>query len=98
MRIVGEVRLLLALAVFLAGVFGGFSESRGEDGKGIFAEKCVKCHNVSAPPAQTIKERRKRKGPDLTGAGSKFQRGWLEEWLQKPTTIRPAGVMFLNHV
>ena len=98
MKIGGAVRLFLALAVFLAGVFGGFSESRGEDGKGIFAEKCVGCHNVSTPPAPTIKERRKQQGPDLTGAGSKFQRGWLEEWLQKPTTIRPAGVMFLNHV
>ncbi|MFQ5848933.1 MAG: c-type cytochrome, partial [Candidatus Methylomirabilales bacterium] len=98
MRIAGGIRLFLAVAVFLVGVFGGYSEGGGEDGKDIFAEKCAGCHSVSGPPAQTFAERRNRKGPDLTGAGSKFQKAWLQGWLQKPTTIRPAGVMYLNHI
>ena len=98
MRVAGVIRVFLALAVSIAGVFGGFSESRGEDGKGIFAEKCARCHKISGPPAQTFEERKNRQGPDLTGAGSKFQKGWVEGWLQEPATIRPAGVMFLNHV
>ncbi len=38
-----------------------------------------------------------QKGPALFYAGTKYRREWLEEWLQKPTGIRPAGMFSGNH-
>jgi cbb3-type cytochrome oxidase cytochrome c subunit len=35
-----------------------------------------------------------REGPDLYYAGVKFNKEWLVAWLQNPTAIRPAGVMY----
>lgn len=68
------------------------------DGKAILAEKCMSCHNVRGPAPGTYAELLQRKAPDLFYAGSKFNRDWLVNWLQKPTPIRPAGVMFLDHI
>lgn len=39
-----------------------------------------------------------RKGPDLSYAGNKYRREWLEGWLQQPERIRPAGMFFADHV
>lgn len=68
------------------------------DGKAIVAEKCVSCHNITGPAPATLAGVLKRKAPDLFYAGSKFNRSWLVKWLRNPATIRPSGVMFLNHV
>ena len=68
------------------------------DGRSIFAEGCVSCHSVTGPAALTFAGVLNRKAPDLFYAGSKFNRPWLVEWLRNPTTIRPSGVMLLNHI
>ncbi len=68
-----------------------------EGGK-IVTSRCVSCHNIAGPAATTFEGVLQKKAPDLYYAGSKFNRPWLVQWLQKPTVIRRAGVMFLNHV
>jgi mono/diheme cytochrome c family protein len=67
-------------------------------GETIVAHKCVVCHEVAGPAPRTYQGVVSRKAPDLFYAGSKFNRAWLVAWLQKPTVIRRAGVMFLNHI
>jgi mono/diheme cytochrome c family protein len=61
------------------------------DGKEIFeANNCASCHYTEGPAREkTIADQLAKKGPELWYAGSKFQSAWLEEWLQKPTVIRP---------
>ena len=61
------------------------------DGKGIFASKnCGSCHQIQGPAAEkTFDDQLKKKGPELWYSGSKFKKEWLEEWLEKPATIRP---------
>ncbi len=47
---------------------------------------CVACHRFS--PGTSIDQ---QKAPDLFYAGNKFQKKWLEGFLQNPTQIRKAG-------
>jgi mono/diheme cytochrome c family protein len=68
------------------------------DGKTLVTERCASCHDTTGPAPQTYQGVLDRMAPDLFYAGSKFNRAWLVEWLQNPTIIRRAGVMFLNHV
>ena len=68
------------------------------DGAAIVAEECSSCHNLAGPAPSTLSGILQRKAPDLFYAGSKFNKPWLVEWLQKPTVIRHSGVMFLNHI
>ena len=67
------------------------------DGKAIVTERCASCHDTTGPAPRTYQDVLDRKAPDLFYAGSKFNRAWLVDWLQNPTIIRRAGVMFLNH-
>ncbi len=59
--------------------------------------QCSSCHALSKPANPTVDRLWERKGPDLWYAGLKFERDWLEQWLQSPTPIRPGGVMWFNH-
>jgi mono/diheme cytochrome c family protein len=68
------------------------------DGRALVSERCASCHDLTGPAPRSYQGVVDRKAPDLFYAGSKFNRPWLVEWLQNPTVIRPAGVMFLNHV
>ena len=68
------------------------------DDRHIVTEQCASCHNLTGPAPGTFKALLKRRAPDLFYAGSKFNRPWLVEWLQKPTVIRRSGVTFLNHI
>lgn len=63
------------------------------------ASQCASCHALTQPAAAdaTVDRLWTRKGPDLWYAGDKFDRDWLAAWLQKPTTIRPGGVMWFQH-
>lgn len=63
-------------------------------GQELLAKQCIACHAVTKPDNLTLEHLWERKGPDLYYAGSKFNREWLEAWLQNPTAIRPAGVMY----
>ncbi|HWK52747.1 MAG TPA: cytochrome C [Hyphomicrobiales bacterium] len=54
---------------------------------------CGGCHALSEPDFATlgVVERLQRQAPPLWFAGNKYKEGWLEQWLQAPTTILPAG-------
>ena len=59
----------------------------------LFSLGCNSCHTFEGP-SETIplNARKKIKGPNLWIAGNKFQKKYLEAWLQKPTPIR--GVLW----
>lgn len=58
--------------------------------------QCSACHALEKPANPTLARLWSRKGPDLWYAGDKFNQPWLVKWLQKPTPIRPGGVMWFN--
>lgn len=58
---------------------------------------CASCHALTKPENPTVERLWTRKGPDLWYAGDKFNREWLVDWLQSPTTIRPGGVEWFKH-
>ena len=86
--------LAVAGLVFLAPA----SPAAALDGAALAAENCAGCHDFSGPAPATFQGVLERRAPDLFYAGSKFNRPWLVEWLQAPTLIRRAGVMFLNNI
>lgn len=59
--------------------------------------QCGSCHALEKPANPTVDRLWSRKGPDLWYAGDKFNKPWLVNWLQKPTPIRPGGVLWFNH-
>ncbi len=86
-------RLLFAavLALPLAAWAGG-------DGMAILKGQCSGCHSLTGPAPATLHELWARRGPDLFYAGNKYKQGWLEQWLQAPRRIRPAGMYYGNHI
>lgn len=93
------VSRLLPVAVFaVSSVVAAGGSAAGFEGEAIVARECASCHNITGPPPRTFEALLSRKAPDLFYAGSKFNRPWLVEWLQNPTPIRAAGVMYLNHL
>ena len=91
-----SVLLILAAAIGLTGP--GIGEAGALEGREIVESRCVSCHNVTGPAPTTFEGVLQRKAPDLFYAGSKFNRSWLIEWMQRPTVIRRAGMMYLNHI
>jgi len=71
--------------------------SYAASGKKIVS-KCASCHKLKGPAVKTIKAIKARKAPDLFYAGSKFKKDWLVSFIQNPTTIRPAGTVYVNHI
>lgn len=67
-------------------------------GMGILKQQCISCHNIAGPAPQSLKSLWNRKGPDLFYAGNKYRQQWIEDWLQKPQRIRPAGMFFMQHI
>ena len=49
-------------------------------------KQCHTCHRFASGPAE-----KEQSAPDLFFAGDKFQKKWLENFLQHPETIRLAG-------
>ncbi len=74
------------------------SPAAAPDGEALAAENCAACHNLTGPAPTSFQGVLERKAPDLFYAGNKFNRPWLVKWLQNPTIIRRAGVMFLNNI
>ena len=60
-------------------------------GEQVFTgNNCNGCHYTQGPATEkTIADQLAKKGPELWYAGSKFQKPWLEKWLQDPKPIRP---------
>lgn len=64
----------------------------------ILTSQCASCHNLTGPAPATLKALWERKGPDLFYAGVKYKAAWIEQWLQKPTRVRPAGMFYADHI
>ncbi|GJM12517.1 MAG: hypothetical protein DHS20C12_09200 [Pseudohongiella sp.] len=58
----------------------------------LAAESCQNCHQLEVGANSDVT------APPLFYAGNKFNREWLQRWLQSPTRIRPAGDFYANHV
>ncbi len=84
--------LVLLIALSVSGV------ALADGGMDILQKRCVSCHDLSGPAAQSVQELWQRKGPDLFYAGSKYNAEWLEKWLVKPRRIRPAGHHSIQHI
>lgn len=70
----------------------------GGDGMGLLKAQCSSCHSLTGPAPSTLHELWERRGPDLFYAGNKYKQAWLEQWLQAPRRIRPAGMFYGNHI
>ena len=67
-------------------------------GSDLLQSQCASCHALTKPADTSLDRLLARKGPDLYYAGVKFNKEWLARWLENPTVIRPAGVMYRNVV
>lgn len=86
---------LIALALGLATAPGYAADNPGA---AILKAQCMSCHATAKPEQASLDRLWTRKGPDLYYAGSKFNKPWLEKWLQDPVRIRPAGEFYTKHV
>lgn len=81
------------ITLFIASLLWMIAPSQADPsaGKALFdASGCNDCHYTEGPAREaTIDDQLAKKGPELWYAGSKFQRIWLEAWLQNPEPIRP---------
>jgi len=84
---------LLTAALSAAFLIAAASSSSADPaaGKVVFeAKACGGCHYTDGPAKEkTIDDQLAKKGPELWYAGSKFQKGWLANWLTDPKPIRP---------
>lgn len=64
----------------------------------LLSQQCVSCHAISKPADTSLERMLSRGGPDLYYAGNKFNKAWLQAWLQNPTVLRPGGVMYAKTV
>jgi len=84
--------LILLFVLSIAGI------ASADEGLEILQKRCVGCHDIKGPAAQSVQELWQRKGPDLFYAGSKYNSEWLEKWLVTPRRIRPAGYHAIQHI
>lgn len=89
---------LFGLALAGAAFAAPAAPAQAADAEAFLTEQCGTCHQLQPPADASLAVRAERKGPPLFYAGDKFRKEWLEEWLQKPTRIRPAGDFPLAHV
>lgn len=94
------MKRVLAVMVLTVCVHGGTSFAGEQQGWKTFETRCAECHAVEAPDPDKRDLARiwDRKGPDLYHAGDKFKPEWLRNWLQKPSRIRPGGVLYSRNV
>jgi len=92
------MKYLMTSALVATAVMVSTGASAAIDGAELLKSQCVACHAIAKPADSGLARLLARKGPDLQYAGSKFNREWLVSWLQNPTVIRPAGVMYTNAV
>jgi len=96
MKTTALIRRALSLAAL--GLLAAHGSPSADPFQGL-AKSCGTCHALAKPvQGDALEHIWKRKGPDLHYAGEKFNREWLVRWLQKPTTIRPAGIFYHNSV
>lgn len=91
------MNLPLRVAVAL-GLATGPAVAGDTPGAAILKTQCMSCHAIAKPEHASLDRLWTRKGPDLYYAGSKFNKPWLDKWLQNPVPIRPAGELYAKHV
>lgn len=91
-----KLRTFIAVAVGLLPL--GFFAQGALAADGILETQCAGCHALTQPEKFDIDRLWNRQGPDLYYAGSKFNRPWLEQWLQNPVRIRAGGELYTKHV
>ncbi|NRB37693.1 MAG: c-type cytochrome [Pseudomonadales bacterium] len=85
----GALMLAMASSVFSANATG-IKEKIQQD--------CAGCHALHEEKKDDqLTQRINRKGPPLYYAASKYQKEWMQNWLQDPQRIRPGGDYFANH-
>jgi mono/diheme cytochrome c family protein len=82
--------------IILAALLGFSGAAFAADG--MLQKDCASCHNTAGPVAQTLKQAFAKKGPDLSYAGNKYRQEWIAFWLQNPVRIRPAGMVYGDHI
>lgn len=84
-----SVTSLIGMCLLTAAATSGRADTAA--GEQVFMGKgCGACHYTQGPATEkTIADQLAKQGPELWYAGSKFQKAWLEKWLQEPTPIRP---------
>jgi mono/diheme cytochrome c family protein len=87
----------IRLFAFVAVVTAPFL-AHASAGTEVLQNQCAACHALTKPSDTSLERLLARKGPDLYYAGIKFNKEWLVRWLENPTVIRPAGVMYRNVV
>lgn len=83
--------------IFVGALLLFAAPSANAQGVADLKAQCSACHALEKPANPTVDRLWSRKGPDLWYAGDKFNREWLVGWLQKPTTIRPGGVLWFKN-
>jgi mono/diheme cytochrome c family protein len=66
------------------------------DGRFLFAMRdCAACHQLPAEVKATelAMPEMKHRAPSLAGAGSRFGKDWLVQWIQNPRSLRPKATM-----
>lgn len=84
----------LALATLLAFASAAGIQAESGEGGALFARQCAECHSLEAPPADLLAVAAQG-GPGLHDAGTRLDPAWVEDFLQAPRRVRPAG--FLPH-
>lgn len=94
------MRALVAICVLALQITALAPARAADDVAEFLNETCASCHTLEKPDYEQlgIDARVERSGPPLHFAGNKFRRAWLEQWLQKPERIRPAGDYPPDHV
>ncbi len=87
------------LSCCMLGLFVWLSPARAaNEALEILNSQCVSCHAITEQTTVSLEQLWQKKGPDLSSAGLKYNREWLNEWLQNPVRIRPAGMFYGNHI
>jgi cytochrome c553 len=83
--------VIFFMGVALLAAVAAPGRAQAAAGEQVFTDnKCNGCHYTQGPATEkTIADQLAKKGPELWYAGSKFQKAWLEAWLQDPQPIRP---------
>ena len=89
---------LHVLAAVALGLIASPALAAEKPGSALLKSQCMSCHAIEKPENASVDRLWSRKGPDLYYAGNKFNRPWLEKWLQDPVRIRPAGVLYTKHI
>jgi len=90
--------IVVALFSFFIVPIASVGNAMAADGIAILNQRCVSCHELNGSAPASLAQLWQRKGPDLFYAGNKYNRAWVEAWLQKPKRIRPAGMFYMDHI